>query len=173
MNKNLLLGSVIVLLLIAGAGFMVKNSKTQPGTSGVIKEEEVSGTIGEGNEENDALEEAKEDTEDAATIEKIEAEEKAAISKEGVKTFELDAENFKFSKKEIRVKQGEKVKIVLEVDQGFHDWTIDEFNARTKQIGEGQTDSVEFVADKKGTFEYYCSIGQHRANGMVGKLIVE
>jgi plastocyanin len=29
------------------------------------------------------------------------------------------------------------------------------------------------VADKKGTFEYYCSVGQHRALGMKGKLVVE
>ena len=32
---------------------------------------------------------------------------------------------------------------------------------------------VEFTVDKTGTFEYYCSVGQHRANGMVGNLIVE
>jgi len=32
---------------------------------------------------------------------------------------------------------------------------------------------VEFTADTPGEFEYYCSVGQHRANGQVGKLIVE
>ncbi len=32
---------------------------------------------------------------------------------------------------------------------------------------------VEFTADKKGTFEYYCSVGEHRVNGMKGKFIVE
>lgn len=85
----------------------------------------------------------------------------------------LEAKSFSFSQKEIRVKKGNKVKITLVNKDGFHDWTVDEFNAKTKQIPVGQTDSIEFIADKTGTFEYYCSVGQHRANGMVGKLIVE
>lgn len=85
----------------------------------------------------------------------------------------LEAKSFSFSQKEIRVKKGNKVKITLVNKDGFHDWTIDGFNAKTKQIPVGQTDSIEFIADKTGTFEYYCSVGQHRANGMVGKLIVE
>lgn len=33
--------------------------------------------------------------------------------------------------------------------------------------------SVTFVADTLGTFEYYCSVGNHRAQGMVGNLVVE
>ena len=32
---------------------------------------------------------------------------------------------------------------------------------------------VEFVASIAGTFEYYCSVGEHRAKGMKGNLIVE
>ncbi len=57
--------------------------------------------------------------------------------------------------------------------QGFHDLVIDEFNARTAQLQTGQSEIIEFVADQSGEFEYYCSIGSHRAMGMVGKLIVE
>src|SRR3990167_9256749 len=37
----------------------------------------------------------------------------------------------------------------------------------------GQSASVEFTADKAGGFEYYCSVGTHRAMGMVGAFIVE
>ena len=75
---------------------------------------------------------------------------------------------------DIKVKQGDKVKIEFSSTQGFHDWTLDEFNAATKQVmdTDGST-IVEFVADKKGTFEYYCSVGSHRANGMKGNFIVE
>ncbi len=79
----------------------------------------------------------------------------------------------RFDTQEIRVKQGDKVRVNFENTEGFHDWVIDEFNARTAQIQAGQTDSTEFTADKKGTFEYYCSVPTHRQNGMVGKLIVE
>ena len=50
---------------------------------------------------------------------------------------------------------------------------IDEFNAATERVSAGATTTVEFIADKKGTFEYYCTVGQHRANGMKGKFVVE
>jgi len=92
---------------------------------------------------------------------------------QNVKTFDVSSKPFEFSIKEIRVKKGDRVRINLTNTEGFHDWVVDEFNARTKQITAGKSDSVEFVADKTGTFEYYCSVGNHRQMGMVGKLIVE
>lgn len=92
---------------------------------------------------------------------------------EKVKTFNISGKNFEFSEKEIRVKKGDTVKIVFTSSNGFHDWTVDEFNAKTKQINTGETSEIEFVADKAGTFEYYCSVGNHRKMGMVGNLIVE
>lgn len=97
----------------------------------------------------------------------------ASKNQSEVKTFTVSGKSFSFDLKEIRVKKGDKVKIVFKNTLGFHDWSVDEFNAQTKQIQEGQTDEVQFVASKSGTFEYYCSVGQHRQNGMVGKLIVE
>jgi plastocyanin len=85
----------------------------------------------------------------------------------------VTARNFSYSMPEIRVQKGEKVRLTLNVEQGMHDWGVDEFGARTKVIQTGQTDTIEFVADRTGNFEYYCSVGTHRAMGMVGKLIVE
>lgn len=95
-----------------------------------------------------------------------------------VKTFVIDGTNFAFAIKgqtttDLRVKQGDRVKIVFNNMDGFHDWKVDEFKAATQKIKTGETSSVEFVADKKGTFEYYCSVGQHRMNGMKGNLIIE
>jgi nitrite reductase (NO-forming) len=88
-------------------------------------------------------------------------------------TVEISGRNFAFDKEEIRVKEGQTVKVVFTSASGFHDWVVDEFSARTAQVMTGNSSSVTFVADKKGTFEYYCSVGAHRANGMYGKLIVE
>ena len=65
------------------------------------------------------------------------------------------------------------MRIVFKNNKGTHDWVIDEFNARTKTIQSDQTDTIEFIADKLGTFEYYCSVSNHRQMGMVGQLIVE
>ena len=88
-------------------------------------------------------------------------------------TFEIDGTNFAFSIKEIKVKKGDTIKIVFSSKEGFHDWVVDEFDVATEKITTGNTTEVEFVADQKGEFEYYCSVGNHRQLGMVGKLIVE
>ncbi len=88
-------------------------------------------------------------------------------------TFNLVGSNYTYDVKTIEVNEGDTVTINFVSENGFHDWVVDEFNAKTKQVNPGEPTSVTFVANKKGTFEYYCSVGQHRANGMVGQLIVK
>jgi len=89
------------------------------------------------------------------------------------KTITITGENFSFSPNKISAKLGDTIKIVFTNRGGTHDFVIDEFNVRTKRISSGESDTVTIVASKKGTFEYYCSVGTHRAMGTVGKLIVE
>lgn len=89
------------------------------------------------------------------------------------KIFAIEGVNFAFSQKEIRVKKGDTVRINFTSKDGFHNLVIDEFNAATDDVQTGGSTSVEFVADKAGSFEYYCSIGSHRQLGMKGTLIVE
>ena len=88
-------------------------------------------------------------------------------------TISISGTNFKFDVKEIKVKKGDTVTINFKSAGGFHDWTVDEFNAKTNRVNNGESTSVTFTADQTGTFEYYCSVGNHRALGMVGILIVE
>ena len=54
-----------------------------------------------------------------------------------------------------------------------HDFVIDELGVATAILQPGESEIVEFIVDRAGTFEYYCSVGQHRANGMKGNLIVQ
>lgn len=89
-----------------------------------------------------------------------------------VKEFTITGGNFKFTPSAMTVKKGDTVRVTFKNEEGFHDFRIDEFNVATKQIGAGTSETVEFVADKAGTFEYYCSVGQHRQMGMVGTLTV-
>lgn len=89
------------------------------------------------------------------------------------KTVDIVGTNYKFDVTEIRVKEGDTVTINLTSGNGFHDWVVDAFNASTDRVNTGENTSVTFTADKAGTYEYYCSVGNHRALGMVGKLIVE
>lgn len=100
-------------------------------------------------------------------------EDKPVLATGARKTFAVEGANYKFSPNTISVNMGDTVEITFKNSQGTHDFVIDEFEVATNQIGEGEEETIEFVADKKGTFEYYCSVGQHRANGMVGKLVVQ
>ena len=91
-----------------------------------------------------------------------------------VKEFTIVGGNYYYTIDEIRVKRGNKVRITFSSEEGFHDLVLDEFNVATQRFrpGEGE-ETVEFVADQAGEFEYYCSVGDHRSRGQVGKLIVE
>jgi plastocyanin len=91
-----------------------------------------------------------------------------------VKEFTVEGSNFKFLPATLTVNKGDTVKVTFKNTGGFHDFVIDEFNgSKTKQIGADAEETIQFVADKAGTFEYYCSVGNHRGMGMVGKLIVQ
>jgi plastocyanin len=94
------------------------------------------------------------------------------------RVIQLSSSNFKYTmdgadNPTITVSVGETVRIDLAVTEGFHDFVIDEFNARTEQINAGQTSSTTFIADTPGTYEYYCSVGNHREMGMRGTLVVQ
>ncbi len=89
------------------------------------------------------------------------------------KKFEVNGQPFSFDPKEIKVKKGDMVIITFHNKLGMHDWVLDEFNVRTKQLKAGETETISFVANKTGTFEFYCSVGNHRMMGMKGNLIVE
>ncbi|MDX1535976.1 MAG: cupredoxin domain-containing protein [Candidatus Spechtbacterales bacterium] len=82
--------------------------------------------------------------------------------------------NYYYTTDEIRVKKGDTVRITFSSEEGFHDLVLDEFDVATERYrpGEGE-ETVEFVADQAGEFEYYCSVGDHREKGQVGTLIVE
>jgi nitrite reductase (NO-forming) len=90
-----------------------------------------------------------------------------------VLVIELDAFSFGYSVEEIRATVGQKVRVVMTNTGGRHDFVIDELNARTSIIGAGETTEATFTVTEAGEFEYYCSVGSHRAAGMVGTLIVE
>ncbi len=79
--------------------------------------------------------------------------------------------NYGFSPKEITVKQGDTVKIRLTSDDSPHTFTIDELGVN-QQFTWGKDTDLSFVADKKGTFEFYCAVPGHKEDGMVGTLVV-
>lgn len=90
-----------------------------------------------------------------------------------VKTIKVEAGSFYYKPVEIRVKVGDKVKIEMTAVDMMHNFNIDELDVKVPLAKSGETTTAEFTASKAGTFEYYCSVGQHRQRGQVGKLVVE
>ncbi len=92
---------------------------------------------------------------------------------DSVQVIEVEGGAFYYEPDEITVKKGDTVKIVLTSADMMHDFVIDELNVASPVIESGDTGEVTFTATEAGEYEFYCSVGEHRAKGMVGTLIVE
>jgi plastocyanin len=152
--KNTLIWVVVVVLIVAGVLFLGKGKKVDAPTGN--ENTEVDGAATNtmpvpGNTDVDEM----------------------VVEEGAVKEFTVVGTNFAFEPSLITVKKGDKVKITFTNNQGFHDFIVDEFGAATKQFQSPGIEVIEFVADKAGTFEYYCSVGTHRQMGMKGTLKVE
>ncbi|PIN87334.1 cytochrome C oxidase subunit II [Candidatus Woesearchaeota archaeon CG10_big_fil_rev_8_21_14_0_10_44_13] len=91
----------------------------------------------------------------------------AVTDVDGVKEYDVDAFRFSYTPDEIRVKQGDDVRININNVDTPHGIMIPDFNA------EGEN-TVEFTADKKGEFAWYCLIPCGSGHmQMRGKIIVE
>lgn len=90
-------------------------------------------------------------------------------------TYHINGGSFFFAPNEIVAKAGDTVKIVFDNVGGFHDLTFVDMKVATKTIKTGEKDTIEFKVPKKGTYEFYCSVGKgyHRMMGQIGVLIVE
>lgn len=87
--------------------------------------------------------------------------------------FSIEATDYAFSLGEIRVRKGDTIKLSFKNKEGSHSFVINEFSVNSGEILEGGAKEIEFIADKGGSFEYYCNIGDHRSQGMNGKLIID
>ena len=89
------------------------------------------------------------------------------------KTFEIVASRFKFAPSVIEVTEGERVLLKLRSADGKHGLGIKDFKVKRQIPKTGDTVSVEFVADRAGTFTIlcseYCGGGHSR---MKGQLVV-
>ena len=84
----------------------------------------------------------------------------------------VEAGSFYYKPNLIRVKKGEKIKLTLNSVSMMHDFNIDELGVKVPVTKSGSSSTVEFTASKVGEFQFYCSVGNHRAMGQVGTLIV-
>lgn len=163
-NTGTIIAVVIIIALLAGGAYALFNNKTTEQTTDT---DQTNGSIE--NTTNDSMGQPSptQATDVTATPSPTDAMDAS------VKTFTVSGQNFSFTPNQITVNKGDKVKIVFQNSGGFHDLVIDEFGVKTAQIASGASETVEFTADKTGSFEYYCSVGSHRQMGMKGTLIVK
>jgi plastocyanin len=162
MDKRIILGVVVLILLAGGVYFMFGKAPDGDSFSTELQEMTNRKPDNDGDEMTPPIDQTPSSTTSSASAQEV----------DGVKIFTVDGSNFKFEPNMITVNKGDKIKVVFKNTGGFHDFVIDEFNVKTKQIGANAEDSVEFTADKTGSFEFYCSVGNHRAMGMKGTLVV-
>ena len=95
------------------------------------------------------------------------------ITTNPVKEFTITAKSWAFDPAVITVKQGDKVKLTIKSIDVTHGFALTDFNIKV-DLTPNKEETVEFIADKKGEFTFFCSVmcGEgHR--DMTGKLIVE
>jgi len=157
-NNKILIISAIIVAVVVGIGIFMSSNNQNPQAE---------------NTTADAVDQTVDSTTPEMTGSESGEQTAAGTSEEAVQTIEVEAGSFYYKPNEIRVKKGDKVRIVMNSVSMMHDFNIDELGVKLPIVQNGDTGTVEFVADQTGTFEYYCSVGQHRAQGQVGTFIVE
>ncbi|MFB3920681.1 MAG: cupredoxin domain-containing protein [Terriglobia bacterium] len=87
--------------------------------------------------------------------------------------FQMTAKKYQFDPNVITVKKGEHVKLVITALDRDHGFKLEAFGIDQK-LKKGDPTTVEFTADKAGTFPFKCSDFCGFGHGkMKGKLVVE
>jgi cytochrome c oxidase subunit II len=90
-----------------------------------------------------------------------------------VHEIKMTAKRYEFDPNVITVKKGEKVRLIITAIDHDHGFNLAAFDIN-QVLKKGDPTTIEFTADKTGTFEFkcshYCGLGHRR---MKGKLVVE
>ena len=90
-----------------------------------------------------------------------------------VHEIQMTAKKYEFNPNVITVKKGERVKLIITALDRDHGFKLEAFGIDQK-LKKGDATTIEFTADKTGTFEFKCSEFCGLGHGkMKGKLVVE
>lgn len=183
--KNIAIVIIFLVVIIFGVWLVVYlNNDVSPEQVNEITEED---NLINNNEMEDVIEEENENINEPESGEESndnnfeESEEEnengdnTEIEEEEVVEFYVEVlEGLKFSMDEIRVNQGDKVRVTFRNTGNMqHDMRIDGSSGQvgTRILESGEEETFEFIAITAGNITYYCSL--HRQNGMVGTLIIQ
>jgi len=87
--------------------------------------------------------------------------------------FKMTAKKYQFDPNTITVKKGEKVRLIITALDRDHGFKLEAFGINQK-LKKGDPATIEFTADKAGTFPFQCSEFCGFGHGrMKGKVVVE
>ena len=90
-----------------------------------------------------------------------------------VKEFKMTAKQFQFDPATIEVNKGDKVRLIVTSLDVPHGIAIPEYNIN-ERLDPRKPVTIEFTADKQGTFTAFCSVFCGAGHsGMKGKIIVK
>lgn len=147
MNKYFLVGFLAVLLVVSGCQQQTESSNNKDGDGNV--QENTNNKVTDSND----------NTNTGTTANEV--------------IIKMTARKFEFEPSSIRAKKGDKIKLLITSEDVRHGFKLPDFNIN-EDIEPGKTTTVEFTADKTGTFTFACSVfcGSGHTE-MDGKLIVE
>jgi cytochrome c oxidase subunit 2 len=91
----------------------------------------------------------------------------------GAHEIPMTAKKYEFSPSSIHVKKGEHVKLLITAVDHDHGFKLPAFDIQ-QDVKEGETTTIEFTADKAGTFRFACShVCGFGHRGMKAELVVE
>ena len=102
----------------------------------------------------------------------IDVEEKVVVPSREVKEFKLTAKQFAFEPSAIEVNKGDRVRLIVTSTDVPHGIAIPEYGIN-ERLDPGKPVTIEFTAEKEGTFTTFCSVfcGSGHSN-MKGKIVV-
>jgi cytochrome c oxidase subunit 2 len=91
----------------------------------------------------------------------------------GVHEIPMTAKKYEFTPNSIHVKKGEHVKLLITAVDHDHGFKLPAFDIQ-QDLKEGETTTIEFTADKAGTFRFACShVCGFGHRGMKAQFVVE
>ncbi|MBS3126603.1 cupredoxin domain-containing protein [Candidatus Woesearchaeota archaeon] len=168
MKKTIVLLLIILSVLVVGCTTEVAVEKTAPTEKSSPSSIDQTEQIGE-SEAAVPVEKVSEPTEETA----VEESSPETAEKSTVKEFAMTAKRWEFTPSSITVNKGDTVKLTITSEDVTHGFNLPEFGVNA-QLQPGKTIAVEFVADKTGTFSFFCSVFCGTGHsGMRGTLIVK
>tara|TARA_Y100000310_G_C20640064_1_gene793401 strand:- start:348 stop:875 length:528 start_codon:yes stop_codon:yes gene_type:complete len=174
--KKIVLGMIVMLaLVVAGCGGsgVVVTPHDDTNADGHHEDEADADHVDAVPEPADVVEVVPEVVVEPVVVETPVEDVPPAPPETNVKSFTVEAKQFEFVPSTITVNEGDTVKLAVTSSDVDHGIAIPTFGVR-EFLAPGNTVNIEFVADKKGTFDFFCSVACGSGHGgMRGKLVVE